>query len=307
MEFLTACQCTVKALPGNANGNADFLSRLALPPTAVDFSPACWLIEHDVFQRPFIGGTSLVPVETATPNARPERRIRSPACTISTALPSAVPSVLTPREDRTNASHPHSGVDIDVGIPAPSPVPPLSKPPCLADFPTEGQLPEFLARYSHRDQPREQQANPSCYAPIRYFQLGHLAYFGQYFAPVGTRPPSNAIKVYELARKATIYTIHNGIPLTVRHPTPQPGATSTTTTGRHARLLGDESISAFMSHFRCTRAAWKAVSLTYHSTSVSSAYKSFIGGSTGRSIWKHSPVLGLHDAPSVKLGKPPGR
>ena len=47
LEFLTAYQYTVKHRPGKTNGTADLLSRLPLPPTAVDFSPACRLTEPD--------------------------------------------------------------------------------------------------------------------------------------------------------------------------------------------------------------------------------------------------------------------
>lgn len=44
---LTACHYIVKHRPGKTNGNANLLSRVPLPPMAVDFSPACRFIELD--------------------------------------------------------------------------------------------------------------------------------------------------------------------------------------------------------------------------------------------------------------------
>lgn len=46
--------------------------------------------------------------------------------------------------------------------------------------------------------------------------------------------------MYELVRKGTIFITDDGAPLLARLPTPQPGATSAATTGRHACQLDDE-------------------------------------------------------------------
>lgn len=113
-----------------------------------------------------------------------------------------------------NALDPDPDVVVDVGPPASSPVPPLSEPPCLINFPVEDQLREFIASHSHCDWAHEQQVAPLCRAAIRYLQLGYLVPIPtDLLTPGGTLPPSN--EVYELVRKVAVFTTYDSVQLLV--------------------------------------------------------------------------------------------
>ena len=86
--------------------------------------------------------------------------------------------------------------DIDVGIPAASPVPSLPEPPCLVGSPAEGQLRGFLAIYSQRDWARDQDQEPLGRTHMKYLRLNCPTPFpAEVLTPVGTLPAPSASEV----------------------------------------------------------------------------------------------------------------
>ena len=87
----------------------------------------------------------------------------------------------------------------------------------------ELQFADSVARYSHAEWEREQQAEPTCHAVMRYITIGRPSTFPADFLscyPPHKRPSLSDI--HELAGKGRLHTTNNDIVLLVRNPTPPP-------------------------------------------------------------------------------------
>ena len=79
----------------------------------------------------------------------------------------------------------------------------------------EGQFADSVARYSHADWEREQQAEPTCHAAMRYITIGRPSALPPDFlscSPSHKRPSHSDIK--ELAGKGLLHTTDGNTVLT---------------------------------------------------------------------------------------------
>ena len=136
----------------------------------------------------------------------------------------------------------------------------LRLPPLLGDTPpapakldaagnaAESQFDDSVARYSHADWMREQQAEPTCHAAIRYINIGRPSALPVDFLscyPSHKRPSFSDIR--ELAGKGRLQTTDDDFFLLVRNPTPSlPNSTESGSVGRAACLLHDEPIRIYV-------------------------------------------------------------
>ena len=107
---------------------------------------------------------------------------------------------------------------------------------------------DSVARYSHADWKREQHAEPTCHATIRYISIGRpsalppdvLACY-----PSHKRPSLSDIQ--ELAGKGRLHTTDDDIVLLVRNPTLLPTRSDKpNSVGRGACLLNDEPVRIYV-------------------------------------------------------------
>ena len=112
----------------------------------------------------------------------------------------------------------------------------------------EVRFADSVARYSHADWKREQHAEPTCHAAMRYISIGRpsvlppdfLAYY-----PSHKRPSLSGIQ--ELVGKRRLYTTDDDIILLVREPTPSPTRPDKpTSVGRAACLLSDTPVRIYV-------------------------------------------------------------
>ena len=112
----------------------------------------------------------------------------------------------------------------------------------------EMQFADSVARYSHADWMREQQAEPTCHAAMRYITLGRPSTLPADFLlcyPSHKRPSFSDIQ--ELAGKGRLHTTEDDFVLLVRNPTPPPPRSAEpSSVGRAACLLNDESIRIYV-------------------------------------------------------------
>ena len=87
----------------------------------------------------------------------------------------------------------------------------------------EGQFADSVARYSHADWEREQQAEPTCHAAMRYITIGRPSALPPDFLPgyPSHKCPSLS-DIQELAGKGRLQTTDDDIVLLVCNPTPPP-------------------------------------------------------------------------------------
>ena len=112
----------------------------------------------------------------------------------------------------------------------------------------ELEFADSVARYSHADWEREQQAELTCHAAMRYITIGRPSALPPDFLscyPSHKRPSLSGIQ--ELAGKGHLHTSDDDIVLLVRNPTP-PTTTSDklSPVGRAAFLLNDEPIRIYV-------------------------------------------------------------
>ena len=142
---------------------------------------------------------------------------------------------------------------------------------------------DSVARYSHADWKREQHAEPTCHAMMRYVSIGRpsvlppdfLAYY-----PSHKRPFLSDIK--GLAGKGRLHTTDDDIVLLVRNPTLPPTRSDTpNSVGRAACLLNDEPVRIYVP-CSCTLGSCKLVTRRPLVTSAPRArcacWGGFIGG-----------------------------
>ena len=129
----------------------------------------------------------------------------------------------------------------------------LRLPPPPGDTPTaptkldalgdaaELQFADSVARYSHTAWEREQQAEPTCHAAMRYIPIGRPSALQPDFLscyPSHKLPPLSGIQ--ELAGEGRLHTTDDDIVLLVRNPTPPPTTPDEhSPMGRAACLLND--------------------------------------------------------------------
>ena len=110
------------------------------------------------------------------------------------------------------------------------------------------QFADSVARYSHADWMREQQAEPTCHAAMRYITLGRPPTLPADFLscyPTHKRPAFSDIQ--DLAGKGRLHTTDDDFVLLVRNPTPPPPRSAEpSSVGRAACLLNDEPLRIYV-------------------------------------------------------------
>ena len=165
-----------------------------------------------------------------------------PTATTLTPATSAVPTVPIPSV---------RGCAEAVGTPLlrlPTPLGDTSPAPARLDADgdaAEVQFADSVARYSHADWMREQEAEPTCHAAMRYIALGRPSTLPADFLscyPTHKRPSFSDIQ--ELAGKGRLHTTDDFV-LLVRNPTPPPPRSAEpSSVGRAACLLNDEPFAS---------------------------------------------------------------
>ena len=112
----------------------------------------------------------------------------------------------------------------------------------------ELQFVDSVARYLHADWEREQQAEPTCHAAIRYITIGRPSALPPDLLscyPSHKRPSVSVIK--ELTGKGRLHTTDDDIVLPARNPTPPPPTSDEPiSVGRAACLLTGEPIRIYV-------------------------------------------------------------
>ena len=179
-------------------------------------------------------------MRATTPPRVPRPRLASPTAATLAPAASPVPTVPIP-SDRDRAE--------PVGTPLLRlPPPPGDTPTAPAKLDTFGdaaelQFTDFVARYSHVDWEREQQAESMCHAAMRYITIGWpsalpLDFWSCY--PAHQRPSLSDIQ--DLARKGRLHTTDDDIVLLVRNLTPPPPPDEPSSVGRATCLSNCEPI-----------------------------------------------------------------
>ena len=191
----------------------------------------------------------------------------------------------------------------------------LRLPPSPGDTPTarsklnalgdaaELQFADSVARYSHADWEREQQAELTCHAAIRYSTIGRPPALPPDFLsrhPSHQRPSHSDIQ--ELAGKGRLHTTDDDIVLFARNPTPPPTPDAPSSVGRAACLLNDEPVRS-TSLYPCALGSCKLVIRRPLATLAPRARRACWNGVTGRSAWTYAPGGGFATAGSAKREK----
>ena len=138
--------------------------------------------------------------------------------------------------------------------------PPLRLTPSPGDMPTaytrsdalvnvaELRFADSVARYSHDDLKREQHAEPTCHAMLRYVSIGRPSVLPPdvlMFYLSHKRPSLSDIK--ESADKGRLHTTDDDIVLLVNNPTlPPTRSDKPNSVGRVACLLNDEPVRIYV-------------------------------------------------------------
>ena len=115
-------------------------------------------------------------------------------------------------------------------------------------FATLLKFADSVARYSHADWEREQQAEPTCHAAMRYITIGRpSALPADCLSCYPSHKRPSLSDIHELAGKGRLHTTDDNIVLLDRNPTP-PLTTSaeSSSVGRAACLLNDEPIRIYV-------------------------------------------------------------
>ena len=107
---------------------------------------------------------------------------------------------------------------------------------------------DSVARYSHVDWKREQHAEPTCHAMMRYVSIGRPSVLPLDFLacyPIHKRPSLSDIN--ELAGKSRLHTTDDDIILLIRSPTLPPTRSDKPNSVRRAAcLLNDEAVRIYV-------------------------------------------------------------
>ena len=111
----------------------------------------------------------------------------------------------------------------------------------------ELQFAHSVARYSHADWEREQHAEPTCHAEMRYITIGRPSALPPDFLScyLSHQRPSFS-DIQELAGKGRLHATDDDIVLLVRNSTPPPTTDELSSVGRAACLLNGESIRIYV-------------------------------------------------------------
>ena len=116
------------------------------------------------------------------------------------------------------------------------------------DDAAELRFADSVARYSHADWKREQRAEPTCHATIRYISIGRPSALPPDFLecyPSSRRPSLSDIQ--KLANKGRLHTTDDDIVLLVRNPTlPPTRSDKPNSVGRVACLPNDEPVRIYV-------------------------------------------------------------
>ena len=109
------------------------------------------------------------------------------------------------------------------------------------------QFTDFVVRYSHTDWEREQQAEPTCHAAMRYITIGRTPvplpdFLSRY---ISHQRPSFS-NILELAGKGRVHETADDIVILVRNPMTPPPSAAPSSLGRAARLLNDEPVRIYV-------------------------------------------------------------
>ena len=103
-------------------------------------------------------------------------------------------------------------------------------------------------RYPHADWAREQQAEPTCHAAMRYIVLGQPpALPADFMSRVPSHQRPSLSEIQELTSRDRLHITDDDIVLLVRQLTPPPPSNSQRQVGRAACLLNDERVRIYVS------------------------------------------------------------
>ena len=112
----------------------------------------------------------------------------------------------------------------------------------------ELRVTDSVTRYSHADWNREQRAEPTCHATIRYIPIGRpMALPPDFLACYPSHKRSSLSDIQELAGKGRLHTTDDDIVLLVRSPTlPPTRSDKPNSVGRAAYLLNHEPVRIYV-------------------------------------------------------------